>query len=76
MEGFSGGGATTTRTGPNDASHVVWALGEFFFNLLHVFFGYLTIYIGTTDSLKVQCGSTQAKTTTTGPNDTSHTVWA
>ena len=29
-KGFSGGGATTMTTGPNDARHVVWALGEFF----------------------------------------------
>ena len=26
----SSGGATTTTTGPNDMSCVVWALGEFF----------------------------------------------
>ena len=40
------------------------------------FFLYLTIYIATTGSLKVRCGSTQAKTTTTGPNDASRIVWA
>ena len=59
----------------NDARHVVWAIGEFFL-LLHVFFWYLTINIGTTDSLKVRCGSTQATTTTTGPNDARRVVWA
>ena len=53
-------------TGPNDARRVVWALGEFFYYLLCVFFWYLTIYIGTMDSLKVRCGSTQATTMTTG----------
>ena len=53
-------------TGPNDARRIVWALGEFFYYFLCVFFWYLTIYIGTTDSLKVWCGSTQATTTTTG----------
>ena len=34
------------------------------------------IYIGTTDYLKVRCGSTQATTTTTGPNDARRFVWA
>ena len=47
-----------------------------FLNLLCVFFWYLTIYIATMDSLKVRCGSTQAKTMTTGPNDARHVVWA
>ena len=47
-------GATTTVTGPNDARRVVWALGEFFF--FFVFFIYLTIYICTTDALKVRRG--------------------
>ena len=56
----------TTTTGPNNARRVVWALGEFIF-YFRVFFGYLTIYIGTTDSLQVRCGSTQATTTTTRP---------
>jgi hypothetical protein len=28
--------AMTTKTGPNDAGHVVWAIGEFFFFLFHV----------------------------------------
>ena len=37
MEGFTGV-ATTTTTGPNDVRHVVWALGEFFFHFLRVFF--------------------------------------
>ena len=49
---------------------VVWALGEFFIYFLHFFFFfflYLTIYIGTTISLKVRYGSTQATTATTGP---------
>ena len=40
------------------------------------FFLYLKIDIGTTDILKVQCGSTWATTTTTGPNDVSRVVWA
>ena len=71
----SSGGATTTTMGPNDARRVVWALGEFFL-IFFVFFWYLTIYIATTDSLKVWCGSTQAKTTTTGPNDARRVVWA
>ena len=55
-----------------------WALGEFFFMFFMFFFGYLTIYIGTTDILKVWCGSTRtrATTTTTGPNDARHVIWA
>ena len=61
--------AKTMTTGPKDVSRVVWPLGEFFYYLLCLFFfGYLMIYIGTTDSLKVWCGSTQATMTTTGPN--------
>ena len=34
------------------------------------------IYISTTDYLKVRCGSTQAMTMTTGPNDASRVIWA
>ena len=52
MEGSSGE-ATTTTTGPNNARHVVWALGEFFY-FFFVFFIYLTIYIGTTKYSMVQ----------------------
>ena len=75
-------------TGPNDVRCVVWALGEFFFIFYFLFyfilfsfsscffFLYLMIYIGTTDSLKVRCGTTQATTTTTGPNDARRVVWA
>ena len=37
---------------------------------------YLTIYIGTTNSLKVRYGSTQPTTVTTGPNDVRRVVWA
>ena len=62
-------------TGPNDASRVVWALGELFY-FHHVFFLYLTIYIGTSNILRVQCGSMQATTTTTGPNNASRVIWA
>ena len=62
--------------GPNDASRVVWALGEFFIYFHHVFFfSYLMIYIDITDSLELQCGSTQATTTTMGPNNVSRVVW-
>ena len=28
----------TTRTGPDDASSVVWAIGKFFYKFLHVFY--------------------------------------
>ena len=30
----------TTKMGPNDTSGVVWALGEFFFPLFHIFLAY------------------------------------
>ena len=29
--------AGTTKTGPNDARHVVWAIGDFFFIFLRFF---------------------------------------
>ena len=32
------GGAAATKTGPTNASAVVWAIGEFFFHLF-IFFG-------------------------------------
>jgi hypothetical protein len=67
--------ANTTITGPNDASRVVWALGEFF-SISFVFFYYLMTYIGTTDALKVWRGSVGATTKITGPNDASRVVWA
>ena len=47
-----------------------------FFKSSLCFFLYLTIYIATTDSLKVQCGSTQAKTMTTGSNEAGRVIWA
>ena len=48
------GGAAATKTGPNNASAVVWAIGEFFFSfivvfldanycLLHIYYGLLHI---------------------------------
>ena len=33
-------GATTRRTGPNDAKRVVWAISEFFIIIIRVFYIY------------------------------------
>ena len=42
--------AVTTRTGPNDASHVVWAIGKFFIYIFFLCFFILNkcfiLYIG------------------------------
>ena len=41
------GRAGTTKTGPNDARHVIWALGEFFFHsfsILDDFYRYYGYY--------------------------------
>jgi hypothetical protein len=60
--------ATMWITGPNDASSVVWALGEFFFSIRD-FYILNDIFTGTTDALKVRRGSWKTATTITGPND-------
>ena len=59
----SSGEATTTTTGPNDARRIVWALGEFFLFFLRVFYLFNDLH----RYYKVQYGSTQATTATTGP---------
>ena len=33
-------GGTTRRMGPNDVKRVVWAISEFFFNIIRVFYNY------------------------------------
>ena len=56
-----------TRTGPNDASGVVWAIGEFF----SIYFVFLILTI----VLIVYYATERAAKTRTGPNDTKHVVW-
>jgi hypothetical protein len=64
-------GSNDEKTGPNDASGVVWALGEYFFFLR--FFLILTkafvTYIVSNDEMR-------AAMTKTGPNDARCVVWA
>ena len=38
------GGAVVTKTGPNNASAVVWAIGEFFFHLFFFFWMLTNVY--------------------------------
>ena len=57
------------RKGPNNVSHVVWALGEFFFKYIRVFSYILMTSTGTIYVI-------QARMTITGPNDTYCIVWA
>ena len=38
------GGATTMTTGPNDASRIVWALGEFFILFSSCFFVFTDLH--------------------------------
>ena len=71
-----------TRMGPNNASDIVWALGMFFFLILHVFniltnsFCYiqaLTMFKGTEGvRQRVRLGGDGKN----GPNETSGVVWA
>ena len=67
-----------TRTGPNDVSGIIWALGTSFF--FFVFF-----YILTNDfiafrcsiyGLNVQGGLGMLATTKTGPNNARCVIWA
>ena len=72
--------AGTTRTGPNDAGCVVWALGVCVFFKYLCSFSYLlmffSIYIGCTLRNMQQRGWWEAGTTRTGPNDAGCVVWA
>ena len=68
----------TTKTGPNDAERVVWAIGKSFF-LLHVIFtltNVLFIYIGCILRDTRQGARWKVRMTRTGPNDTRRVVWA
>ena len=57
-----------TKTGPNDALCVVWAISDFFF-FSFLFSYYLLLQIGTTCVLKGRKGSWELAITKTGPND-------
>ena len=64
---------TTTRMCPNNASGVVWALGELFFRF---FLKYQTnglLYIQVLSTINAIGRAAMMKT---GPNDTSGIVWA
>ena len=72
--------AMTMGNGPNDAGHVVWALGEcisFFFSFVFIdsnacFFAYTASNLHTT-----RYGDRQKSTTMgNGPNENRHVVWA
>ena len=60
------GKADTTKTGPNDAKRVVWAIHRFF----------ILCFIFTNNCIQVLLIYGKADTTKTGPNDTFCVVWA
>src|ERR1700678_2339922 len=74
-EGF--GSTAITKTGPNDARHIVWALGAMF---LILFFYILTndflFYLRPRYVLQAREGFVSMAITRTGPNDARHVVWA
>ena len=72
---FKGWMTLATRTGPNDASSVVWAISKFFFITLYVF-SLLTLVLGTTNAIQALDGFNRAVATRTGPNDARRVVWA
>ena len=59
------------KTGPNDASGVVWTLGEVFFFLCVFFFTNLCLMSCVGCILAIG----RAMATKTGPNDVSSVVW-
>ena len=66
--------AETTKTGPNDASGVIWALSEYFFTFLR-FFLMLTNALLYICVLKTKRATDWLGTTKTGPNNARHVVW-
>ena len=60
--------------GLNDARHVVWALGEFFFFLKYVFF-YTNILLYIYVFINKICDE-EGRMIKTGLNDAKHIVWA
>ena len=58
-----------TRTGPNDARRVVWAIGEFLTYLFHVFFNILTNVLFTYSRNIQSLGAGRSEMTRMGAND-------
>ena len=61
---YTTGSAATSKTGPNDARHVVWACGEFFFFFLRIFL-MLTNVLLTTKYATGSAATTETVQTTT-----------
>ena len=64
-----------TKTGPYDASHVVWALGESFFILFNTN-NFFIVSIESIYGIRKRERAGMPGTTKKGPNDTRHVVWA
>jgi amino acid permease len=64
--------AGMTKTGPNDASGVVWALGEFFFSIFVFFYIKLILYY----VYRLETTTWRATKMKTGPNNARCVVWA
>ena len=64
--------AVTTKMGPNDASHVVWAHGESFFFKIMFFLMLTNIFYLSIYNVHDRTGDDNEK----GPNDARHVVWA
>ena len=64
-----------TKTGPNDARRVVWAISKFYFVLFHVL-PIITVTFRFYEVLKSWGGSGKPAVIKTGPNDASGVVWA
>jgi hypothetical protein len=67
--------AAATKTGPNDAKRVVWAIVSLFLYLFRVFL-LLNVVFSFIYALHVRGGSGKAAMTITGPNDAFCVVWA
>src|ERR1700678_156652 len=75
QEGF--GWTAITKTGPNDARHVVWALDTFFFFcVLYILTNDFLFYLGCIYVLQAREWFGSMAITKTGPNDARHVVWA
>ena len=63
-----------TKMGPNNMSHVIWALGESFFLLFNIN-NFFFVSIGSIYKIheRERAGTTR---TETGPNDVSCIIWA
>ena len=73
------GSTAITKTGPNDARHVVWALGMFlfsFFRVLYILTNGFLFYLGCIYVLYAQEGFGWTAIMKTGPKDIRHVFWA